>query len=141
MIRVFALVLALAVSSPAVAAETVVAARTIPAQSLLGPEDLALSDQVVTGGISDIAALVGLETRVALYAGRPVRQGDVGAPAVVDRNQIIVVIYQSGGLAISTEGRALARGGAGDVIRVMNLASRATVSARIGADGVAYVAP
>ena len=43
------------------------------------------------------------------------------------------------GLRILTEGRALARGGVGDVIRVMNLSSRTTVSGRIAADGSVHV--
>ena len=42
-------------------------------------------------------------------------------------------------LAGTAEGRALDRAGPGDVIRVMNLSSRTTVSARVGLDGAAYV--
>ena len=121
------------------AAETVVAARTIPAQSLIGPDDLLVRDMTVPGGTDDPLLLVGMEARVALYAGRPVRPADVGFPAVVDRNQLIPLIYDGGGLLISTEGRALGRAGVGEVIRVMNMQSRTTVSARIGEDGAAYV--
>jgi hypothetical protein len=72
---------------------------------------------------------------------RPVRAADLGPPAVVERNQIVGLAYRSGGLAILTEGRALARGGVGDVIRVMNLASRATVTGTIGPDGLVAVGP
>jgi flagellar basal body P-ring formation protein FlgA len=122
-------------------ADTLLAARTIPAQSIITAEDLVASAQVIPGTLSDPASIIGMETRVALYAGRPIRQGDVGFPAVVDRNQIIMLSYQHNGLAISTEGRALGRGGVGDLIRVMNLSSRATVTARIGPDGVGYVSP
>ena len=122
-------------------AETLLAARTLPAQSIITAEDLVISAQVIPGSVSDADSIIGMETRVALYAGRPIRQGDVGFPAVVDRNQIIMLTYQRNGLAISTEGRALGRGGPGDLIRVMNLSSRATVTARIGADGIGYVAP
>jgi flagella basal body P-ring formation protein FlgA len=82
---------------------------------------------------------VGMEARVAIYAGRPVRAQDLGAPALVERNQLVPLIYLSGGLAISTEGRALARGAAGEVIRVMNLSSRNTVNGRVGPDGAIYV--
>ena len=120
-------------------AETIVAARTIPAMTLIAPEDLIIREGTVTGGESDPLLFIGMESRVALYAGRPVRVGDVGFPAVVDRNQIISLIYNQGGLRIATEGRSLARAGPGDVIRVMNLASRTTVTARVGTDGVAYV--
>lgn len=121
------------------AAEIVVAARTIPAHALIGPDDLLLRDLIVPGGVDDPAMIVGMEARVALYAGRPIRPADVGFPAVVDRNALVPLIYQRGGVSISTDGRALDRAGPGDLIRVMNLASRVTVAARIGIDGAAYV--
>ena len=136
MIRMIALSL---LAGSASQAETVVAARTIPAQSILLDTDLALIDQTVPGAISDPADVIGQEARVALYAGRPIRAGDISAPAVVDRNQIIPLIYQGSALTISTEGRALERAGAGDIIRVMNISSRNTVTARIAEDGAAYV--
>ncbi|WP_377510205.1 flagellar basal body P-ring formation chaperone FlgA [Octadecabacter sp. R77987] len=135
MIRVLLLCL---LAAPA-AADTLVAARTIPARAIIGPDDLLLRDIATTGGVTDPSALIGMEARVALYAGRPIRQGDVGPPAVVDRNQIIPLVYMRSGLMISTEGRALDRAGPGDLIRVMNLSSRSTVTARIGPDGAAYV--
>lgn len=122
-------------------AETVVAARTIPAHTIIGPDDLLLRSVAVPGGVQTKEEIVGMESRVALYAGRPIRPGDVGFPAVVERNQIIPLIYNGAGVTISTEGRALDRAGPGDVIRVMNMTSRATVSARIGIDGAAYVSP
>ncbi len=121
------------------AADTLLAARTIPAQSIITAEDIVASPQIIPGSVSDPDSIIGMETRVALYAGRPIRQGDVGFPAVVERNAIIILTYVNNGLAISTEGRALGRGGPGDLIRVMNLTSRATVTARIGVDGAGYV--
>ena len=136
MIRLIAILLLAAV--PALA-DTVVAARTIPAQSLIGPEDLLLQPIDVPGGTDDPQLLIGMEARAALYAGRPVMPADVGFPAIIDRNQIVPLIYDTGVLTISTEGRALGRGGVGEIIRVMNLTSRATVTAQIRADGAAYV--
>lgn len=132
------LLLALLGAQPALA-QTLVPARTIPAQGLIAPEDVMLSGAAVPGALSDPAQAVGLEARVALYPGRPIRPGDVGPPALVERNQVVALLFQSGALTISVEGRALDRAGAGEVIRVMNLASRSTVTARVGADGAAYV--
>lgn len=120
-------------------AESVVATRTIPAQSVIGPEDVTLVDAELRGALADPSLAVGQETRVAIYAGKPVRLSDLGAPTLVQRNQVVPLIYRSGGLAISTEGRALARGSEGEVIRIMNLGSRTTVSGRIGPDGAVYV--
>lgn len=133
--------LILAFMASAANAETLVAARTLPAQTIIGPEDLLSRDIIVPGAVEDPGELIGMETRVALYAGRPIRPGDVGLPAIVERNQIVVIIYTAGGIHITTEGRALERAGPGDLIRVMNLSSRNTITARIGIDGAAYVSP
>ena len=135
------LALALLLAAGPAAAEIVVAARTLPARSLIVAEDLELRALDVPGAITDMGQIVGMETRVALYAGRPIRPGDVGFPAVVERNAIVMLVLQSGSMRITTEGRALDRAGPGDVIRVMNLASRTTVTATIGIDGAAYVTP
>lgn len=129
----------LALSTGVAQADIVVAARTIRPQTIIAPEDLVMRDLAVPGAVADPAQLIGMEARVALYANRPIQPGDVGFPATVERNQLISLIYHSGGLMISTEGRALGRAGPGDVIQVMNLTSRTTVVARIGADGAAYV--
>ena len=132
------LLILVALTGPAMA-DSLVATRTIRAQTVIGPDDMALVDAALPGALDDPALALGLEARVAIYAGRPIRSQDLGAPALVDRNQLVSLIYLSGGLAISTEGRALERGAEGDVVRVMNLGSRTTVTAIIGADGAAYV--
>lgn len=137
MIRLAALLIAL---SGSVSAEALIAARTIPGGTIISPTDILMRDINVMGGLSDPNLAIGQEARVALYAGRPIRAADIGAPSVVDRNQIVTLIYRHGGITISTEGRALARASAGDVIRVMNLSSRTTVSALIDTTGAALVA-
>lgn len=122
-----------------VTADILVAARTIPARTIIGPDDILVRDMNVIGALEVPELAVGQEARVALYAGRPIRAADVGPPSVVERNQIIPLVYQNGGIVISTEGRALERAGPGDFIRVMNLSSRTTVSARVTATGTAIV--
>ena len=133
------LLVALCLSAAPALAEIVVPARTIPAGSLIMPEDLELRAQDVPGAVTDPDLLIGMEARVALYAGRPIRPGSVGYPAIVERNQIVPLIFARGALVITTDGRALDRASPGDVIRVMNLSSRATVTATIGIDGAAHV--
>ncbi|MCF2905961.1 flagellar basal body P-ring formation protein FlgA [Octadecabacter sp. CECT 8868] len=134
------LVLVFSVLAGPVISDTVVAARTLPARTLIGPEDILLRDTNVVGAIDQPELAIGRESRVALYAGRPIRLGDIGPPAVIERNQIVMLVYRRNGISISTEGRALDRAGPGDLIRVMNLSSRATVSAVIDDNGIAFVA-
>lgn len=120
-------------------ADTVVAERTIRAQAIIMAEDVGLSDAALPGMLGSLEEVLGMEARVAIYAGRPIRPGDVGPPAVIERNQTVALVYRSGALIISTEGRALGRGGVGDTIRVMNIASRTTLSGLIAADGSVHV--
>ena len=122
-------------------ADSLVATRTIRAQSVVQADDVTLVAAAIPGALAAVDGAVGLEARVAIYAGRPVKATDLGPPTLIDRNQIVALSYQSGALAILTGGRALARGGVGDVIRVMNLASRSTVSGRVAPDGTVHVGP
>lgn len=128
----------LALAAPA-AAESVVATRTIRAKTMIAPEDLTLVSADLPGALGDPSLAVGQEARVTIYAGKPVRPGDLGPPTLVERNQLVTLVYRSGGLAISTGGRALGRGSEGDDLKVMNLGSRSTVTGRIGPDGTVYV--
>lgn len=132
------LILLLILAQP-VLAESVVATRTIRAKAMIGPDDLTLVSAELPGALNDPAAAVGQEARVAIYAGRPVRSQDLGPPALVERNQLVTLVFRSGGLAISTAGRALERGSEGDVLRVMNLGSRNSLTGRVGPDGTIYV--
>ena len=52
-------------------AETLVAARTIPAQTIIEMADLLARDMDVPGTISDPLLLVGMETRVCLLYTSP----------------------------------------------------------------------
>lgn len=128
----------LLLGTPALA-DSVVATRTLRAQTVIAPEDLTLVAADLPGALSDPIAAYGLETQVAIYAGRPIRPEDLGQPTLVQRNQTVTLVYATGALAISTEGRALARGSEGEVVQVLNLASRTTVSGRVGPDGAVYV--
>ncbi|WP_425046903.1 flagellar basal body P-ring formation chaperone FlgA [Primorskyibacter sp. S87] len=116
-------------------ADIVVPTRTIRAKEVIGAGDVTTKDEKVPGAISDLDTVIGQEARASLYPGRPIRRGDFGAPAVVDRNDIVPLIFLNSGLRIVTEGRALGRGAEGETVRVMNLSSRTTVVGRIRLDG------
>jgi flagella basal body P-ring formation protein FlgA len=132
------LALILLLAGPA-GADTVVAAGTIRSMSLIGPLDVALAEGDTPGALSDPVDAIGMEARVNLYPGRPIRAADLQPPAVVNRNEIITLQYNQGGLLIVTEGRALDRAGIGERLRVINLSSRTTVTATVVSVGLAEV--
>ncbi|MDO5631790.1 MAG: flagellar basal body P-ring formation chaperone FlgA [Paracoccus sp. (in: a-proteobacteria)] len=114
-------------------AEGWAAARTLPAGTVISESDLIRTADA--RGIRDAEQAIGQQTRFTIYEGRPVTASVLRAPRLVDRNQIVRLAYERGALRIEAEGRALSEGAAGDVIRVMNTASRSTVTARVNSDG------
>ena len=133
------LVLALTLMPQIAWADSIVATRTIRAQTVLTAEDFALVAAEIPGAMTDPEQVIGQEARVTLYAGRPILAASLGAAAMVERNQTVSLVFRSSGLSILTEGRALDRGGVGDQIKVMNLASRTTVTGTIASDGSVMV--
>lgn len=120
-------------------ADTVVATRTLRARALVSAGDVRVVDGTVPGAASAAEEVVGRETRIAIYKDAPIGSGDVGPPTIVERNQLVPLLFADGPLAIAAEGRALDRGGEGDVIRVMNTGSRKTVSGIVLSDGTVAV--
>lgn len=120
-------------SLPAEAA-ILAAAHTLPAGTVISATDLRAMDGD-RPGISDPSQAIGLQTRITIYEGRPIQANLLQAPKLVSRNQIVRLSFRRGVLRIETEGRAMADGAEGDLVRVMNLESRSTVTARVLPDG------
>lgn len=116
-------------------ADSLVALRTLPPRSVLTAEDVILVAAEIDGAMTEIAPALGLEVRTTIYAGRPVQARNLSPPALVDRNQIVALVFSAGGLTIMAEGRALERGAEGDLIRALNLASKSTISGRVDRQG------
>lgn len=119
--------------------QSVIANRAIPGKSIITEADISLVEQEIAGAYVRLEDAVGLETRVTIYAGRPLREGELGPPAVIERNEVVILRFNRGGLLIETEGKALGRGGVGDILRVMNLSSRTTVSGTVTDAGIIEV--
>jgi flagellar basal body P-ring formation protein FlgA len=80
---------------------------------------------------SDAAArhlAVGMQMRKQLRAGQALRVSDVAKPDLVQRDDNVTLIYESTGLYLTIRGKALEGGTEGDVVNVLNLQSKRTVS-------------
>lgn len=109
-------------------ANALTAARTIPAGTVLGPQDV-----IVEGEEPNPA--IGMQTRMTLYEGRKINTAQLQSPILVHRNDLVTVWYRKGGIEIATEARALEPGALGERIRLMNLQSRNTISGYVDRDG------
>lgn len=121
------------------AAGSLVAARAIPAKAVIGAEDVRRAAQAAPGAVTDPVNAVGREARVTIFEGRPIRPGDLAAPALVERNDIVRLRFAAGPLEIAAGGRALDRGAAGERIRVMTLGARSVVSGVVETSGMVRV--
>lgn len=116
-------------------ADMLVATHTIRALSVLTAADMELVEGTFPETFDRPEDLVGLVSKVSLYAGHRFIASQIGPPAVIARNAIIELKFQRGALLIMTEGRALENGHVGDVIRAMNTDSKAMVFGRVLGDG------
>ncbi len=138
MMRFWIFLLAICLGADALA-ESVVPTRTIRANAIITEIDVVTKSGRIANGFDRALDVIGQEAKTTLYAGRPILFDDVGPPALVTRNQIVMLRFETGGLVITTEGRSLERGGIGDRVRIMNLSSRATLFGQIHADGSVHV--
>ncbi len=137
--RVATLTLIGAVTAAPMFSQTIVATRPIKSKAVITANDVGVIATSQPGAAERLEQVIGQETRVTVYPGRPILLGDIGAPAVVVRNQIVTMIYDIGGLRITAEGRALDRAGFGEAVRIMNIDSRATVVGKVRSDGAVEV--
>ena len=108
--------------------QTVEVARPIKANSTIGPDDLLIVAETVPGAFTNISDAIGLEARKTLYPGRPIMIADLGPVSIVERNQLVDLVFVQGKLRIVADGRALGRASMGGRVRVMNTDSRLTVT-------------
>jgi flagella basal body P-ring formation protein FlgA len=120
-------------------AETLVASRTLPARTIITETDITIAAGDTAGAATAITDVLGKETRATIYSGRPLFLSALSEPALIERNQFATLVYELGALTISAEGRAMERGPAGALVRVMNLSSRTIVQGTVQPDATISV--
>lgn len=117
--------------------ETPVLDRMIERGEILSSDDFTtepLPPSHTRGAITaDVAD--GMEASRRLRAGAVVRAGDVMTPRLVRRGEPVTIHVRSGGLTISTSGRALADGAMGDLVRVVASSTNRTLDAEVESSG------
>lgn len=127
---------ALAPSAEAGETAGVLAARLLPAGTVLSPSDLRVSmeDDTATGE-AELQSYLGLALRTTVRKGHPVRARDLEAADVIERNQIVEITVVGAGFELRAEGRALGAATRGERVRVLNLSSRRVVTGTAVAPG------
>jgi flagella basal body P-ring formation protein FlgA len=136
------------VASPAAAAargniDVLTWARSIPAGEVVQPEDLIWAKAAVapSDAPSDPEAVIGLAARRPLRAGAAISGRDVAAVQVIKANDIVTLTFNSGGVSLALQAKALSAGSVGETINVQNVTSKKTVQAVVTGPGQAAVGP
>jgi flagella basal body P-ring formation protein FlgA len=120
--------------------------RPIERGGVIGEADVAIErrDRRLVGDatVLDPAEIIGLAARRAFRAGDLVRADQVEPPRLVRRGQLVTLVYESPGIALTARGRALADGAEGELVAVVNEQSRRTIEGIVaGPDEVRILAP
>jgi len=81
--------------------------------------------------ITQTASMIGKTVRRGVSADRPIRSRDLQTPVVIEKNRVVGMRFDNGSVSLVAVGRALEDGGAGDMIRVMNVKSKTTITALV----------
>jgi flagellar basal body P-ring formation protein FlgA len=123
--------------------DVVVAARALEPRSPLGPGDFRLeprpSTEIPAGTLSALPDTMDLEVT------RPVRAGEVIRPAllrqriVIQRGELVRLLLEGPGFRITSQGVAITEARRGEVLRVLNPASKRETLGKVEGPGVVRV--
>jgi flagella basal body P-ring formation protein FlgA len=86
-------------------------------------------------------AEVGMQARRQLRAGQAIKTADLVKPDLVQRDQNVILIYEAPGIYLTMRGKALEGGTEGDVVNVVNLQSKRTLSGTVTGRGQISITP
>ena len=114
--------------------EAAVLARNVERNEILKSSDVVIERRPKTEVGADAATrnrVVGMQARKQLRAGQALKLADLAKPDLVQRDQTVTLIYEAAGLYLTIRGKALDSGTEGDVVSVLNLQSKRTVSGTV----------
>jgi flagella basal body P-ring formation protein FlgA len=97
------------------------------------------AERVSTTLLTNAEAIAGQAARRALRARQPLFAFDLAKPVVVKKGTLVTLVFSLPGIELTAAGQALADGGKGDTIPVLNARSRRTIEGRVAGPGTISV--
>lgn len=123
--------------------EIPVLSRRVPIGEEIAEEDLKWieisTDRMGRGVVEDAGDLLGQSPKRSIKPGVPIRFRDIQKPLLVRKGSLVKLVVQTPFMHISTTGKALDSGAAGDTIRILNTSSKQVVQAVVDARNRALV--
>jgi flagella basal body P-ring formation protein FlgA len=124
--------------------EAAVLGRNVERNEILKSSDVMVERRPKAEVGTDAAArdrAVGMQARRQLRAGQAIRTADLVKPDLVQRDQNVILIYEAPGIYLTMRGKSLEGGTEGDVVNVMNLQSKRTLSGTVTGRGQVSITP
>ncbi|HMM88679.1 flagellar basal body P-ring formation chaperone FlgA [Bradyrhizobium sp.] len=124
--------------------EAAVLARDVARNEILKSSDVVVERRPKAETGTDAAVrdrAVGMQARRQLRAGQAIKTADLAKPDLVQRDQNVTLIYEAAGIYLTMRGKALDNGTEGDVVSVMNLQSKRTISGTVIGRGQISISP
>ncbi len=125
--------------------EVPVLAHAMERGEIISPRDIVIervpSNALRPDMITDAGRLAGMSARRQLREGVPLTRDQLMEPILVQRGDLVTILFRSPGLTLTTRGRALSSGARGDVIQIFNIQSKRTVEAEVTGPGFVAVLP
>lgn len=113
----------------------VVSNRALQRNAIITEEDVRLEKMNVSelpaDVITDDRAVIGMKAKRTIEPNTPMRTAFVEAPPLVKRGDLVTIVAESDTLKITTQGVVTESGRRGDLVRVINAASRQEVYAKV----------
>ena len=123
--------------------DVVVPAHDIARGALIADTDLTTKSIAVMraneGIIRNASDAAGKKAKRALRAGEFLRPSDVKRPTLVAKGATVTMVFEAPGMTLTSVGRALAEGGEGDSIAVLNPTSYRQIVAVVTGAGTVRV--
>jgi flagella basal body P-ring formation protein FlgA len=119
------------------AIETVVAAvlmRDVERGDILKSSDVVTERRPkteISGEAASRDRAVGMQVRRSIRSGQALKTADLAKPDLVTRDQSVTLVFQTPGLYLTMRGKSLDNGTEGDVVNVLNLQSKRTVTGTV----------
>jgi flagella basal body P-ring formation protein FlgA len=118
--------------------EAAVLTRNVERADMLKSSDIIVERRPkleIGGDAAGRQSALGMQMRHGMRAGQALRVADLAKPDLVQKDQGVTLIYQTAGLYLTTRGKAIDSGTEGDVVSVLNLQSKRTVTGVVSGRG------
>src|SRR5262245_11958428 len=125
-------------------ADAVVLARPLGRNDVVKASDVTIERrpkaEVRNGVATALKDVVGLATRRPLQPGEVIRTADLAKPDLIQRNDMVTLVYEAPGLVLTLRGKAIDSGAHGDTVSVLNTQSKRTVQGTVTGPGQVTIA-